>query len=105
LVRRLVLKRYNVTMQEKLLERILVTTTELKEKIILGLDLEDLSVDEIADDMPLFGDDGLGLDSVDAIEITLILEKEFGVKVKNVEESANIFATPKTLVKYINENK
>ncbi len=83
----------------------LVTTDELKEKIIAGLGLEDIEIDEIEDDMALFGDDGLGLDSVDAIELTLILEKEFGVKVKNMEESASIFETPNTLVTYINEQK
>ncbi len=81
----------------------MVTATELKEKIIEGLGLEDMSPDEIGDDMALFGDDGLGLDSVDAIEITLILEKEFGVKVTNVDENKNIFETPNTLVTYINE--
>jgi len=83
----------------------LVTTHELKEKIIAGLGLEDMEPDEIGDDMALFGDDGLGLDSVDAIEITLILEKEFGVKVTNVDENKNIFETPNTLVNYINEQK
>jgi len=83
----------------------LVTTNDLKQKIIAGLGLEDIEVDEIEDDMALFGDDGLGLDSVDAIELTLILEKEFGVKVTNMEESAEIFATPNSLVKYINEQK
>jgi len=83
----------------------LVTTNDVKEKIIAGLGLEDISTDEIEDDMELFGDDGLGLDSVDAIELTLILEKEFGVKVTNMEESANIFSTPNSLVAYINEQK
>lgn len=83
----------------------MVTTHELKEKIIAGLGLEDMEPDEIGDDMALFGDDGLGLDSVDAIEITLILEKEFGVKVTNVDENKNIFETPNTLVNYINEQK
>jgi acyl carrier protein len=83
----------------------LVTTHELKEKIIAGLGLEDMEPDEIGDDMALFGDDGLGLDSVDAIEITLILEKEFGVKVTNMDENKNIFSTPNTLVNYINEQK
>jgi len=83
----------------------LVTTNDLKEKIIDGLGLEDIELDEIEDDMALFGDDGLGLDSVDAIELTLILEKEFGVKVTNMEESSSIFATPNTLVAYINEYK
>jgi len=83
----------------------LVTTNDLKEKIIAGLGLEDMEPDEIGDDMALFGDDGLGLDSVDAIEITLILEKEFGVKVTNMDENKNIFETPNTLVAYINEQK
>jgi acyl carrier protein len=83
----------------------LVTTNDLKEKIIDGLGLEDIELDEIEDDMALFGDEGLGLDSVDAIELTLILEKEFGVKVTNMEESSSIFATPNTLVAYINEYK
>jgi len=83
----------------------LVTTNDVKEKIIAGLGLEDIEVDEIEDDMALFGDDGLGLDSVDAIELTLILEKEFGVKVTNMEESANIFATTLSLVLYINEQQ
>jgi acyl carrier protein len=83
----------------------LVTTDELKGKIIAGLGLEDMEPDEIGDDMALFGDDGLGLDSVDAIEITLILEKEFGVKVTNMDENKNIFETPNTLVNYINEQK
>jgi len=83
----------------------LVTTNDIKEKIIAGLGLEDIETDEIEDDMALFGDDGLGLDSVDAIELTLILEKEFGVKVTNMEESANIFSTATSLVTYINEQK
>lgn len=83
----------------------MITTDDLKVKIISGLGLEDIEPDEIEDDMALFGDDGLGLDSVDAIELTLILEKEFGVKVKNMEESASIFSTPNTLVTYINEQK
>lgn len=81
----------------------MISTNDLKEKIIAGLGLEDIGVDEIDDDMALFGDEGLGLDSVDAIEITLIVEKEFGVKIKDMGESENIFATPNTLVTYINE--
>jgi acyl carrier protein len=83
----------------------LVTTQELKVKLIDGLGLEDIEVDEIGDDMALFGDEGLGLDSVDAIEITLIVEKEFGVKIKDAGEESGVFLTPNTLVKYINENK
>ncbi len=83
----------------------MITTTDLKVKLIDGLGLEDIAVDEIGDDMALFGDDGLGLDSVDAIEITLIVEKEFGVKIKDAGEESGVFSTPNTLVAYINENK
>lgn len=83
----------------------MITTEDLKVKLIEGLGLEDIEVDEIGDDMALFGDDGLGLDSVDAIEITLIVEKEFGVKIKDAGEESGIFSTPNTLVTYINENK
>ena len=83
----------------------MVTIEDVKRKIIEGLHLEDISVDEIEDDMPLFGDEGLGLDSVDAIELTLILEKEFGVKISNMEEVQNIFASSLSLTNYINEMK
>jgi len=83
----------------------MVTTDVLKEKIIEGLNLEDIEASEIADNDPLFGDDGLGLDSVDAIELTLVVEKEFGVKVTNIADAETIFATATSLCNYINENK
>jgi len=83
----------------------MVTTDVLKEKIIEGLNLEDIEASEIADNDPLFGDDGLGLDSVDAIELTLVIEKEFGVKVTNIADAETIFATAASLCNYINENK
>lgn len=83
----------------------MIKIEEVKQKIIEGLNLEDIEVDEIEDDMALFGDDGLGLDSVDAIELTLILEKEFGVKITNMAEAENIFASSASLTKYINDEK
>lgn len=81
----------------------MITTNELKSKIIDGLNLEDITVDEIEDDMALFGDDGLGLDSVDAIELTLVVEKEFGVKITKMEEAESIFSNSLSLTAYINE--
>lgn len=83
----------------------MITTKELKNKIIEGLHLEDIEADEIDDDMALFGDDGLGLDSVDAIELTLVLEKEFGVKITNMAEAETIFASSISLTNYINNQK
>lgn len=83
----------------------MIKAADLKLKLIEGLGLEDIGADDIDDDMALFGDDGLGLDSVDAIEVTLIVEKEFGVKIKDVGEDGGIFSTINTLIAYINENK
>jgi len=80
----------------------MITTNDLKVKIIEGLNLEDIETDEIEDDMALFGDDGLGLDSVDAIELTLVIEKEFGVKITNMAEAEDIFANATSLTNYIN---
>ena len=83
----------------------MVTLNDLKEVIIKELNLEDLSADEIDDNAPLFGDEGLELDSVDAIELTLILEKSFGVKITNMAEVETIFASITTLTNYINEQQ
>jgi acyl carrier protein len=83
----------------------MITTQDLKEKIIAGLNLEDIEADEIGDTDPLFGDEGLGLDSVDAIELTLVLEKEYGVKVTNMADAEKIFATAQSLCDYLNEQR
>ena len=83
----------------------MITTQDLKSKIIEGLNLEDMTVDDIENDMALFGEEGLGLDSVDAIELTLMLESEFGVKITNMAEVETIFASVSSLTTYINEQQ
>lgn len=83
----------------------MITIEDVKSKIISGLNLEDITTDELEDNMALFGDEGLGLDSVDAIELTLILEKEFGVKITNMAEAETIFASSASLTQYINDEK
>lgn len=82
-----------------------ISSNEFKEVLIKGLNLEDISADEIDDNDALFGDEGLGLDSVDSIELVLIIEKEFGVKIQNPEEYNTIFASVNNLLTYINENR
>lgn len=83
----------------------MVDVARVKQTIIDGLNLEDIEVNEIGDTMALFGDDGLGLDSVDAIELTLILEEAFGVKITNMAEAESIFANATSLTAFINEQK
>ena len=55
---------------------------ELKHKIIEALNLEEVTPEEIDSDASLFGDEGLGLDSIDALELIVLLEKNYGIKVK-----------------------
>ncbi len=83
----------------------MISNTELKEVLIKYLNLEDIEANEIDDNDPLFGDDGLGLDSVDSIELVLAIEKEYGVKITDSTKYDTIFATISSLLTYINDNK
>jgi len=73
---------------------------KLKEKLIEHLNLEGLSIDDIKDETPLFGD-GLGLDSIDALEIIVMLDNKFDVKISNPEEGAKIFQSVNTIAEFI----
>jgi acyl carrier protein len=74
---------------------------ELKEMIIECLELEDIDVDEIESDAPLFVE-GLGLDSIDALEIGLALQKRYGIKLdSNSEETRAHFASVDALAKLV----
>ena len=75
---------------------------QLKKLIIEELNLEDISPEDIEDDAPLFGE-GLGLDSLDAVEIVVILEKHFGVEIKSLDEGHEAFHSINTLAAYIEE--
>jgi len=76
---------------------------ELKNKIIEQLNLEDVSVNEIADNDPLFGE-GLGLDSIDALELIVMLDKDYGIKLSDPKEGKKIFESINTMAAYISEN-
>ena len=77
---------------------------ELKEKIIENLNLEDVELSEIADDEPLFGD-GLGLDSIDALELIVMLDKDYGIKLSDPKLGKAIFESIEVMAKYIVENR
>ncbi|SHI45967.1 phosphopantetheine-binding protein [Bacteroides stercorirosoris] len=78
---------------------------KLKRELIEELNLEEITPEDINADAPLFGDGGLGLDSIDALEIILILERNYGIKIKNPAEGKQIFYSVRTLANYISENQ
>jgi acyl carrier protein len=77
---------------------------ELKSKIIEVLNLEDIAIADINDDDALFGD-GLGLDSIDALELIVMLDKDYGIKLVDPKEGKTIFKSIETMAAYIAENR
>ena len=74
--------------------------SDLKEQIIKTLNLEDITGEDIDNDTPLFGD-GLGLDSIDALELIVLLEKRYGIKLSDPAEGKAIFKSINTMAEYI----
>lgn len=74
---------------------------KLKRELIEELNLEEMTPEDIDTEAPLFGDEGLGLDSIDALEIILILERSYGIKIENPSEGKHIFYSVRTLADYI----
>jgi len=77
---------------------------KLKEMIIEEMQIEDLTPEEIEDDGPLFGD-GLGLDSLDAVELVVQLQIYFGVEIKNIEEGRPALQSINTLADFVRERQ
>jgi acyl carrier protein len=77
---------------------------KLKGEIIEQLNLEDLKKEDIDNDAPLFGE-GMGLDSIDALELIVLLEKNYGIKVANPADGKKIFQSIRTMAQYIQDNK
>ncbi|MEG1555257.1 MAG: phosphopantetheine-binding protein [Bacteroidales bacterium] len=77
---------------------------EIKKEIIEVLNLEGMKPEDIDENAPLFGD-GLGLDSIDALELIVMMEKNYGIKLKSPSEGKEIFASVKTMATYIMANK
>jgi acyl carrier protein len=77
---------------------------ELKQRIIESLNLEEVKPEDIPNDDPLFGE-GLGLDSIDALELIVMMEKHYGIKLKDASEGKAIFQNISTMADYIVKNR
>lgn len=77
---------------------------ELKEEIIEALNLEEMSPEDIDENDALFGD-GLGLDSIDALELIVLLDKKYGIKLANPAEGKAIFKSIATIADYVSKNR
>ena len=76
----------------------------LKEQIIEVLNLEDLTPEDIDAQAPLFGE-GLGLDSIDALELIVLMEREYGIKLTNPDKGKEIFSSVASIADYVSKNR
>jgi acyl carrier protein len=77
---------------------------DLKTQIIEQLNLEDKTPEDIGDDEPLFKE-GLGLDSIDALELIVLLQQNYKIKLANAEEGPKVFSSIRTMAEYITQHQ
>lgn len=77
---------------------------KLKNEIIEVLNLEDIKPENIDENAPLFGE-GLALDSIDALELIVLMEKNYGIKIKDPNEGKDIFKSVAVMADYISKNR
>lgn len=77
---------------------------KLKKEIIEVLNLEDVKPEDIDDNAPLFGE-GLSLDSIDALELIVLMEKNYGIKIKDPNEGKDIFKSVTVMAEYIDKHR
>ena len=77
---------------------------ELKKEIIEVLNLEDMKTEDIDENAPLFGE-GLGLDSIDALELIVLMEKNYGIKLQSADQGKEIFKSVRVMAEYIQEHR
>ena len=78
---------------------------ELKLKVIEVLNLGEMTPESIDDDAPLFGDKGLGLDSIDILELLILLERDYGIKLASPAEGKTVFQSFKAIAEYVKANR
>ena len=78
--------------------------TDLKKHIVEELNLKHIKPEDIGDETPLFVD-GLGLDSIDALELIVLLQQQYKVKLSNAEDGPKVFQSVRTIAQYITEHQ
>lgn len=78
---------------------------DLKLQIKEALNLEELSLEDFDENAPLFGEDGIGLDSIDVLEIIVLLEKNYGIRMANSKEGKAILQSVKSIAEYVQANR
>ena len=78
---------------------------EIKAQIIEALNLEEMTPADIDDNAPLFGDEGLGLDSIDVLELIVLMEKNYGIKLQDPSQGKEIFKSVAVMADYIQKNR
>lgn len=73
---------------------------DLKEQIIAQLNLQDMKPEDIGNDQPLF-ENGLGLDSIDALELIVLLQQQYKIRLSNAEDGPKVFRSVRTMAEYI----
>ena len=77
---------------------------ELRQELIKQLNLEDMLPESFDENTPLFGE-GLGLDSIDSLELVVLLDRNYGIKLKDPKEGRNVFYSIRTMAEYIQNNR
>lgn len=77
---------------------------QLREQLIKQLNLDGLIPDDFNEDSPLFGQ-GLGLDSIDSLELVVLMERNYGIKMKDPKEGRHVFQSIRTMAEYIHKNR
>ena len=78
---------------------------EIKLKVIDALNLEGMTPEDIEDNAPLFGDEGLGLDSIDVLELIVLLEKNYGIRLATPADGKAVFTSIATMAAYVAANR
>jgi acyl carrier protein len=76
----------------------------LKQQIIEALNLQGMKSEDIGDDTPLFGE-GLGLDSIDSLELMVLLERNYGIKIEDAREGRKVLTSVATMAEYIQQHR